>query len=194
MDEGCHGEPTIEKLLAESCCHCKDEIGNQLHSGLRENPLRDGLQRPPSLKGHFTDAPQVQPLKSRNRRGAENRGNKNPGSVLDRQTKLGSRKSVRPGAPSHHCYGEPLKGNGRGVKGDPLHPADVWHRQQFLHARSSAPRQNHAEHKKNQPDVPGHPRIRTLSLSAAHVPKVPRSRSISEYSIYRALPLAPRVN
>src|SRR5258707_9064210 len=112
MDEGCHGEPAIEKLLAKSRCNRERELGNQLHCGLRENPLRDGLQRPPSRKGHFTDTPQVQPLKSRNRRGAENRGNKNPGSVLDRQTKLGSRKSVRPCTPRDHRDSEPLKGNG----------------------------------------------------------------------------------
>src|SRR6202521_1598668 len=181
MDEDGHGEPAIEKLLAESRRNREREIGKQLHRGLWQDPFRNGLKRAPRFDGNSPYTPQVQPLKSRNGRGADNRGNKNPGSVMDRQTKLGGRKSVRPRTPCHDSDGKPLKGDGRGVQPKPLHRVDVWQRQQFLHAHSSAPRQNHAEHEKDEPNVPGHPRIRTLSASVAQVTKVPRSSSVSDY-------------
>src|SRR6266851_943997 len=181
MDEDSHGEPAIEKLLTKSRCHCEREIGEQLHRGLRQDPFRDGLKRAPGFDGYSPHAPQVHPLKSRDRRGADNRGNKNSGSVMDRQTKLGGSETVHPCTPCHHRDGKPLKGNGRGIKGKPLCRADVWHRQQFLHAHTPAPRQNQAKHEKDEPDVPGHPRIRTLSTSVAQVTKVPRSRSVFDY-------------
>src|SRR5216683_2245854 len=172
MGEDGHGEPAIEKLLAESRCDRESKIRKQFYSGLRKNPFRNGLKRAPRFSGNSPHAPQVEPLKSRNRRGADNRGNKDYGSVRDRQTKLGGRETVRPGTPRHHRDGKPLKGNGRGIKDKPLHRADLGHGQQFFHAHSPTPRQNHAEHEKNQPEVPRHPRIRTLSASAAQVSTV----------------------
>src|SRR5260370_32616220 len=99
---------------------------------------------------------------------------------MDRQNKLEGRETVRPCTPGHHRDGKPLEGNGRSVKGEPLHRADVWHRQQLLHANTSAPRQNQAEHEKDKPDVPGHPRMRTLSGSVPQVTKGPTSRSASD--------------
>src|SRR5229473_4630929 len=172
MQKDGHGEPAIEKLFAESRGNREREIGKHFHGGLRQDAFGKSLKRAPRFEGQFPRAPQVQPLKSRNRRGADNRSNKKPGSIRERQAKLGGRESVRPGAPGYHRDGEPLKGDGRSVKGESLHRADVRHGQQFLHAHSSAPRQNQAEHEKDEPDVPGHPRIRTLSASVAQVTKV----------------------
>src|SRR6266481_10065881 len=182
MDEDGHDEPAIEKLLAESRCDRESKIRKQFYRGLRKNPFRNGLKRAPRFSGNSPDAPEVQPLKGGNRRGANNRGDKNSGSIMDRQTKLGGRETVRPGTPCHHRDGKPLKGNGRGIKDKPLHRADLGHDQQFFHAHSSTPRQNQTEHEKDEPDVPGHPRIRTLSASAAQVTEVPRSRSVSDYT------------
>src|SRR5260370_2557964 len=187
MEEDGHGEPAIENLLTESRGNRQRKIGKQFHLGLRQDPLCKGLNRAPRFNRNSPHAPQVQPLKRRNRCGADNRGSKNPGSIMHRQTKLGGRKSVRPCAPCHNCDGKPLKRNSRRVEGEALHRADVWQRQQFLHAHSSAPRQNHAEHKENQPDVPGHPRMRTLSAAVAQVTKVPKGRSISDNPAYQEL-------
>src|SRR6266852_1449423 len=172
MGEDGHGEPAIEKLLAEPRCDREGKIRKQFYSGLRKNPFRNGRKRAPRCSGNPPHAPQVEPLKSRNRRSANNRGDKNSGSIMDRQTKLGGCETVRPGTPCHHHDGKPLKGNGRGIKDKPLHRADFGHGQQFFHAHSSTPRQNHAECEKNQPEVPRHPRIRTLSASAAQVSTV----------------------
>src|SRR5260370_25600986 len=172
MDENCHSEPAIEELLAESRCDRESKIRKQFYRGLRKNPFRNGLKRAPRFSGNLPHAPQVEPLKSSNRRGANNRGDKNSGSIMDRQTKLGGRETVRPGTPCHHRDGKPLKGNGRGIKDKPHHRADLGHGQQFFHAPSSTPRHNHAECQKNPPEVPVHPRIRTLSASAAQVSTV----------------------
>src|SRR6266849_9061856 len=172
MGEDGHGEPAIEELLTESRCSRESKIRKQFYSGLRKNPFRNGLKRAPRFNRNSPHAPQVQPLKSCNGRGANDRGDKNPASIMDSQTKLGGRESVRPGTPCHHRAGKPLKGNGRGIKDKPLHRADLGHGEQFFHAHSSTPRQNQAEHEKNQPEVPRHPRIRTLSASAAQVSTV----------------------
>jgi hypothetical protein len=43
----------------------------------------------------------------------------------------------------------------------------VWHRQQSLHAHSSAPRQNQGEHEKDEPDVPRGLAFSILRLVAA---------------------------
>src|SRR5260370_21664244 len=179
MEEDGHGEPAIQKFLTEPRCNRQRDIGKQFRVGLRKDPLRKSLNRAPRFDGNSPHAPEVQPLKRPNRRGADNRGDKNLGSVGHRQTKLGGRKSVRPCAPGHNCDGKPSKRNGRSVKGEAIHRADEGQRQQFLHARAAAPRQDHREHKKNEPDVPGQPRIRTLSACAAQV-----CRSVSRESIW----------
>src|SRR2546422_8715036 len=163
MQQGGQGKPSVEKLFENSCRNREREIGEQLHRGLRQDPFRKGLERASRSEGKFPSTPQFQPLKSRNRRGPDDRGDKNSASVRNGQTKLRGRKSVSPCAPCHYCDREPLKGNGRGVERKPLRSADLRHRQQFFRPRSSTPRQDHAEHEKNQPDVPGHPRMRTLS-------------------------------
>src|SRR5271169_3888901 len=43
MDKDGHGEPAVNKLLAEPRGNREDEIGKQLHRGLRQNPFRKGL-------------------------------------------------------------------------------------------------------------------------------------------------------
>src|SRR5712664_3658544 len=119
MGEDGHGEPAIEKLLAESRRDREREIGKQFHRGLRQDPFRNGLNRAARFGENSPHAPQVQPLMSGNGRGADKRGEKNPGSVMDRHTMLGGRKSVGPGTPRHYGDGKPLKGDGRGVKSKP---------------------------------------------------------------------------
>src|SRR2546427_7066583 len=158
-----HGEPAVKKFFTESRGYRKRKIGEQLHRGLRQDPFRKGLERASRFDGKFPYTPQVQPLKSRNRRGADDRGDKNSASVRNGQTKLKGRKSVSPCAPCHYSDREPLTGNGRGIERKPLRSADLRHRTQVLRPHSSTPRQDHAEHEKNQPEVPGHPRMRTLS-------------------------------
>src|SRR4029077_11655392 len=166
-------ESAIEKFLAEACGNGEREIGKQFHGGLRQDPFSDGLKRAPRFDRDAPYAPQVQPLESRNRRRASDRRNKNPGPIMNRQSQLGSAESVRPCAPCHNRDGNPLKGDRRGVKDEALHRADLRQRQQFLHARSPAPRHYQAEHQEDHPNVPGHPRMRTLSASVAQVTKVP---------------------
>src|SRR5260370_25063134 len=167
MYEDGHGEPAIQKLFAKSCGNREGEVGKQLHGRLRQDPFRKGLQRAPRFNGNSPHTPQVQPLKGGDRQGADDGGEKNPASAVNCQTKLGGRKTVRPCPPSHDRDREPLKGNGQCVERKPLRSADEWLGQQFFRPHSPAPRQNHAEHEKDQPDVPGHPRIRTLSASVA---------------------------
>src|SRR2546430_5896636 len=70
---------------------------------------------------------------------------------------------MHPAAPPHARKGEPLEGDGRGIKPQPLHRADLRHGQELLHARAAAPGQEYAESKEDQPEVPRHPQIRTLS-------------------------------
>src|SRR2546429_9217146 len=70
---------------------------------------------------------------------------------------------MHPDAPPHDRNGEPLEGDGRGIKHQPLHRADLRHGQELLHARAAAPGQEYAESKEDQPEVPRHPQIRTLS-------------------------------
>src|SRR5712664_4403314 len=171
MQKDGYREPAIEKLLAEACRNREREIGQQLNGRLRQNPFPEGLQGAPRFDGKFPYAPQVQPLKGRDYQRTSDRGDKNSASVLDCQTQLGGRESVCLCPPCHYCDGDPLKGNRRGIKGKPLRSADVWHRQKFLHAHSTTPRQNHAEHQENQPDVPRHPRMRTLSTGSRKGPK-----------------------
>src|SRR6266550_331044 len=186
-----HGETAIQELLAKSRCNRQRQIGEQLHGGLRQDPFGDGLKRASRFYGNSPHAPQVQPLKGGNGRGADKRGNQSPGSAMDRQTKLRGRESVRPGTPCHHRDGQPLKGHGRSVKRKPFHRANAWHRQQLPHAHSPAPRQNQGEHEKDEPDVPRHQRMRTLPVWVAqvtNVPTVPTSRSVSDE------PSLPEVN
>src|SRR6266481_4420415 len=64
---------------------------------------------------------------------------------------------------------QPLESRRGRVKDEALHRGDLRKRQQFLHARPPAPRQDQAEHQEDYPSVPRHPRIRTLSTSAAQV-------------------------
>src|SRR3979490_68514 len=166
-------EPAIKKLLAKSRGYRERKIGKQLYGRLRQDSLRQGLKRAPPFYGNSPHAPEVRPLQRRDGRGADNRGNEDPGSALHRETELRGRESVRPGAPPYDRHRKPLKGNGRGVKPEPFHGRDVRHGEEFLYAHPPAPRQKQAQYEKNQPDVPGHPPIRTLSLSAAQVSIVP---------------------
>src|SRR4029077_6905611 len=85
MDEDGHGEPAIEEFLAKPGRNRKREIGEQLHRGLRQGPLRDGLKRAARLGGNSPYTTQVEPLKSRDGRGTDNRSNKDSGLVRDSQ-------------------------------------------------------------------------------------------------------------
>src|SRR5260370_4514427 len=168
-----HGEPAVEKLFAKSCGNREREKGKEFRGGLGQDWFGEGLQKARGFTWKFPYAPQIQPLNGRDPQGADDRGEKNPASVVNCQTKLGGRKTVRPRPPSHHRDREPLKSNGGGVERKPLRSADVRHGQQLFRPHSSTPRQNHAEHQKDEPEVPRHPRMRTLSLSVAQVTRVP---------------------
>src|SRR5216683_3438068 len=82
MGEDGHGEPAIEKLLAESRCDRESKIRKQFYSGLRKNPFRNGLKRAPRFSGNPPHAPEVQPLKGGNRRSADNGSDKDAGSFF----------------------------------------------------------------------------------------------------------------
>src|SRR2546427_6857260 len=71
MQHGSHGDPSVENLFTKSCRNREREIGEQLHRGLRQDPFRKGLERASRFDGKFPYTPEVQPLKSRNRRGAD---------------------------------------------------------------------------------------------------------------------------
>src|SRR2546427_9723672 len=132
MPRGAHADPSVENLFAKSCRNREREIGEQLHRGLRQDPFRKGLERASRFDGKFPYTPAVQPVKSRNRRGADDRGDKNSASVRNGQTKLRGRKSVSQCAPCHYSDREPLTGNGRGIERKPLRSADLRHRTQVL--------------------------------------------------------------
>src|SRR2546430_11327031 len=57
---------------------------------------------------------------------------------------------MHPDAPPHDRNGEPLEGDGRGIKHQPLHRADLRHGQELLHARAAAPGQEYAESKEDR--------------------------------------------
>lgn len=80
-----------------------------------------------------------------------------------------------PKAPRNDCRGEPLEGDGGSVEHQPLHGADARHGQQLLHALPTTPREKHSERQEDQPEVPGHPQIRTLSERLAQGTKVPNA-------------------
>src|SRR6202007_1310803 len=98
-DEDGHGEPSIEKLLAEASRHRQGEIGEQLPARLREDAFGKGLKRACRFKRNSPYAPQVQRLECGNGCGTDHRAKKNPGAVMDRQTKLVGGESVCACAP-----------------------------------------------------------------------------------------------
>jgi hypothetical protein len=82
---------------------------------------------------------------------------------MDHQAQFIASQSTGPRTAGNYAGGEPLERDGRGVQGKPLPRADFPKRPQFLETHASPQGQEHAQHKKDEPEVPRHPAMKPRS-------------------------------
>ena len=157
MRESGHGKAAVEEFLAEAGGDGEGKVGKQLHCGLRQDAIGDGLERTARHDGDAADTAKVEPLETADDRRANEAGNDEFGWIVEDEAQLQRSVSACPDAPAYDGDGQPLEGDGRSVQHEPLHGADVRHGEQLLHARAPTPRQEHAESEEDQPEVPRHP-------------------------------------
>jgi len=85
------------------------------------------------------------------------------GAAITGQTQRAGRQPARQSTPGDESRDDPLAGDGRAIKNEFLLGPDARKREEFLQPKCAAPGHDNSKKEEDQPEVPRHRLMRTLS-------------------------------
>src|SRR5271156_1584084 len=102
-------------------------------------------------------------MKEAEQQASDDRNQDHAKAIVRNEAELGGGHAPSNRPPSYQCCKQPLKPNGCSVKRDLFRSRKRRPGLQLLEAAQSAPGNDHGEEEKDQPEIPRHFSIRTLS-------------------------------